>query len=488
MTARRFRLSSLATLAAALMATCLLRGPTPARASDFTDCMEALGGAAWAVGPGAVIDTAKDPEVLTCASLVEDPEFDALVAALVALKSKYNTVDDCKGLLPELLEQVASNSGVAASTVEAEWGCACRVAVDGFGAFKKAANAIGNVANSCGALAEDAYCSTFGGTDDDCMDMPETPPAPKQDAACEQPSPKTCVCDQTAHKTKALLDLEACMNRTEPFAQYSNCIMPHQNDVKYGFDQWDPRSELCVKYETGQTYPPLYCNPGLDPNQSSCGRGSQCGVNNAWLAWYNGNRWKPFGPQGPQNARSWSLCVSCDTVTNGAATGDGVCGCKNGYLPVYGTGLSGKKTLLSCSCPAPMQEGSRFGPEKSCGCPVFGQVPRMVRGKLICACPVDQQLDNGLCRSCSGSEVYNPDTLSCEHLTRPPKGESHERFQPPAPSFQTPPAPLLRPGMGPGRQRPPTMVPPQRARPNAPPQPRPMQRFRPPFRPIEPLR
>jgi hypothetical protein len=552
MIARGPRLSSLAMLArAALVAICLLPGPTPARASDFSDCMNGLGGVILA-GPESVVELLENPATLPCLALVEDPEFDALVTALAALKAahKFNTADECKNMLPDLLVQVATDAGVIDSTATAEWDCACRVAVVGLDALKNAINATANLINSCSALAKDVYCDTVGGTDDDCSGVnPPTPPMPKQDDACRAPRPYACGCDQNL-KEKPGIDLQQCLKQHPDIFDYAKYCLGAPKQT--GFDHWDPNSKLCVSFETGQTYQPVSCAPAVDPNQYSCGFGSQCGVNAAWLAWYNGNPWKPVGPLGPQNGASWSKCVSCDTVTNGAPITDGVCGCKNGYVPAYGTGLSGKKTLLTCSCPAPMKEGKFMGQQTECRCPVFGQVPRKVGGKLICACPANQQLDNGLCRSCNNTEFYNTATLSCEHCpigqkpdlqdrnkcvnlckpgeilqgsscmkcpantyshyligsegscepcppgsyspagssaclappVPPVKGGARQRFQP-AP-FQPPPAPPMR--MGPGRQRPPMMAPPQQARPAAPPRLRPMQRFRPPIRPIEQMR
>lgn len=467
MIARAFRRSVVA-LAIALSATYAM----PARASDFTDCASAVGGAALA-GPEAIAAVAQDPKILQCAPLVTDPGFIALATALAALKAKgkFGDADQCINMLPNLLAEAATASGVLASTAQTEWGCACRVAVVGLDAFNKGANAISNVANSCGKLVDDAYCSSIGGTDDDCNDLPETPPAPPEDNACRWPEGRTCYCDNIYTQNQYGAEVHVVYDWHPEL----------QGDLP-------PTSGVCVNEKDPTDRRTTYvCSSPFDPSKYSCAPGSQCASSQAFIDWHNSTPIGSRHPVNPLDPTTFLVCAPCSSITNGVAKGGGGCGCADGYQPTYETGVSGKQTLVACSCPAPMQEGYHFGQQKSCACPVFGQVPHVVRGKLVCACPTNQQLENGTCRSCRGNEVYNPDTLSCERPTLPPKGEFRERIQPLPPTFETPPATPIRPGVGLGRQRPPTMTPPQRGGPPGPPL-RPAQRFRPPFRPIEPIR
>ena len=117
------------------------------------------------------------------------------------------------------------------------------------------------------------------------------------------------------------------------------------------------------------------------------------------------------GPEGPVGAqtdwRTWLKCMPCEGVANAVPLAAGVCGCAAGYQPFYQIGPSGKKTLTDCRCPEPMKEGYFFGNKKSCQCPSLGQVPRMSNGKLVCACPDNFQLEGGLCRACTATEIYD---------------------------------------------------------------------------------
>jgi len=459
---RRLLLSVLAS--AALAMTCAPLLPTPVRADDFTKCLSGFGDVILA-GPESALEVLENPEMWPCLSLVEDPEFDALVGVLAALKAKkdgaFSTVDQCKNMLPSLLVDVAAQANMLTSTATAEWDCACRVAVVGLDALKRALDAYDNLVNSCSALAQDIYCDTVGGTDDACSGVgPPTPPMPKQDDACKAPEPGYCSCDPTLHKEckwdHCVVDAQHfslhCWMDDSNYSTYVEEIDPNNPPPPPPLpDQWQPKSNLCVSCMTHQTYKPWSCTPAVDPNQFSCGYGSQCGVNNAWLAWYNGNRWKPAGPLGPQSGASWSKCVSCDTVTNGAPIANGLCGCKNGYQPLYGKGLSGKQTLLACSCPAPMKEGKFMGQQLECRCPVFGQVPRLIGGKLVCACPPGQQLENGLCRACTNKERYDPEAMKCI----PWQGKPWQVPPPVPPGGGWIPPPGRPPGATPTPQRPP---------------------------------
>ncbi|MGA2795624.1 MAG: hypothetical protein ABSE69_19335, partial [Roseiarcus sp.] len=432
-------LLSHARLAALALATILglamLLSTTSARASDLTQCLKgALSSAESAADLKAAEDFLENPSNAACLAYIEDPTFLAVVGALTAIKAagRIGDVNDCQNkagqLAGEVIAAVAKALGVSidsntlndasallntelGQTVTAYMNCGCAVAVTGEEGLVKTLKNLASMAESCGAFLgdvagdivtvagdilkglediataivnaiEDVIDDIFGSGDD----LPNTPPPPPEDNACKWPQARICYCP-TQYVGKY------------PYQQ------PQDSDWRPDLQGSAPLAEgICVNRVTQAQFVTWSCYPAFDPSQYSCGRGSQCASSPAFVQWYNSNPMEANTPINSLNPLSFLVCAPCSAVANGEASGDGVCGCANGYRPIYETGVSGKQTLMQCACPAPMTEGTHFGAQKTCACPMLGQVPRMSGGQMVCACPDNMQLDGGLCRSCDSTE------------------------------------------------------------------------------------
>ncbi|MDO8397471.1 MAG: hypothetical protein Q7T45_06595 [Bradyrhizobium sp.] len=429
-----------AALQAILVAALLAFHPAPARASDAGDCVASLAKAAISAPElEAAYDFLSHPENFPCLALLADPtfEFHAIVAVLIAIKQAgaFDTVDQCRNLIPSITAEVvlgvADKLGISIpddirkdSQKLAQWitdnalgqivtqeiGCGCAVAVYGIEGLEKSLANLKAMAESCGAVLqeiasviaegvkgalsaiedfingvvdafEDVFDAIAGGDD-----LPTTSAPPKGDVACYPPSTAWC-----------LPDSSYCSGSDPAPVSYYKCP-----------------ADLKCTCQPGPGGKPQLC-ASFDPAQSTCPVGSQCAADPAWLAWHNATPMGQKDPWSATNWRTWLKCMPCEGVANAVPLTAGVCGCAAGYQPVYQFGPSGKKTLTACLCPAPMQEGSFFGSTKSCQCPSLGQVPRMSNGKLVCGCPDNYQLEGGLCRACTSTEIYDAKQLACVH-------------------------------------------------------------------------
>ncbi|MGL4322893.1 MAG: hypothetical protein ACRCTD_02545 [Beijerinckiaceae bacterium] len=397
----------------AVVFSLLIPAAKPARASDVLDCIAGVAKATYGVAElEAAAAFFSHAENIPCIGMLADPsgQFQAITAALVVMKAGgvFSSVDQCKNmgitLAVKIVIAVADKLGIdippetradvaklaewvqqeaLGQTILQELGCGCAVAVYGIEGLEKSLDNLKSTAESCGAVLSDIAGAIVDAAKEigkglsqaandfvdgvksvwelatDTGDLPSTPPPPPVVLACTEPLP-------------------------------ARCVYPDPNN------QGDK-----------------VCYDAVDSANAHCASGEQCGPSSAWIAWHNATPLGKMNPKKPTDWRTWRACTPCSAVPNGIGAGEDTCGCKNGYQPVYQTGPSNKKTLLSCMCPSPLQEGFYFGGEKSCQCPIFGTTVQRINGQFVCACPAGQQLDSGLCRFCNANETYDAASRTC---------------------------------------------------------------------------
>lgn len=178
-------------------------------------------------------------------------------------------------------------------------------------------------------------------------------------------------------------------------------------------------SQTCSQQGDG-TVCSTTCTDAVDPSQYSCAYGSQCGANLPYIL--NQNRiadQNGDAPINPSDSNYFTLCVACSTVANATTKSDGSCGCMSGFDPTSVAGPSGKMTLTTCTCNAPLTISHPTGPagQAICGC-AEGQG---WQGDHCGVCPSKNSTDDKLSadgrtltqRSCTFKTNPTPDRLSC---------------------------------------------------------------------------